>query len=248
MEVLVQIILASFLVSLVSLSGAILFIIKEAQVQKYMILFVALAAGSLLGGAFFHLIPESYSLFSKINSNFSIPAYFILLGIFVMYIIEKFLHWHHHHDLGCKKHILSSLSLIGGGFHRLVDGVLIGSVFLVDVKLGIIVTILIIFHKIPQEIGNIAILLHSKYSKFKALFLNYLSSSATILGSILGYIFFQSIDNALPLILSFTAGGFIYIALADIIPELHKKNVNIFLINLFLVLGVLISFLFTLIG
>jgi len=245
MSILIYIIIASFLVSLISLSGAVLFILNEKKIQKYLFFFVSFAAGSLLGTAFFNLIPQSFSLAYENGKNIELSSYFILIGILFFYIIEKFVHWHHHHDINCNHHTLSTLSLVGDGFHNFIDGILISATFLVDVKLGIITTIVIIFHEIPQEIGDLAILLHSKFSKSKALLWNFLSGITSLIGAISSYFIFENIRNLLPLILALTAGGFIYIALADIIPELHKKKVNILALNLLFFLGIILSFLFS---
>jgi len=248
MGILLQIILASFIVSLISFMGAIMFVIKERNIKKYLIFFVALSAGSFLGGAFFHLIPEGFESFLKINDNFSIPAMAILFGIILFYIIEKFIHWHHHHDIDCHKHSLSTLSLVGDGFHNFMDGILIASSFMVNPNLGIATTLFIIFHEIPQEIGDLAILLHSGYSKTKALMFNFLSACFSIIGALTAYFLLGNNEYLIPLMILTTAGGFIYIALADIIPELHKTKSNILIINLIFLFGLLISYILTFFG
>lgn len=257
METLLIIVLASVIVSLISFSGAILFIAKEKKVQKYMILFVALAAGTLLGTAFFHLIPESFSSYEEGDHNeihnekqnshegheLFIPSLFILFGILTFYIIEKFVHWHHHHDIDCNHHSLSTLSLVGDFFHNLIDGTLIAAAFVADIRLGIATTIAIILHEIPQEIGDLAILLHSGMNKYKALFFNFLSALGSLIGAVLMFFFIGEFEHTLPILLAFVAGSFIYISLADIIPELHKKHkVNNNVISLIFFLGILLSY------
>lgn len=246
--------------SLVSFSGAILFVLKETKVNKYLILFVAIAAGSLLATSFFHLIPESIHLFEAAAEHVDTaevggeghetifwPSYFILFGILFFYIIEKFIHWHHHHEIDCHKHSLSTLSLVGDGFHNFMDGILIAAAFLVDIRLGIITAFSIALHEIPQEVGDLAILLHSGFSKAKALFWNFMSALLSLLGALIAYFSFTSIENALPLLVAFTAGCFIYIALADIVPELkhRKSDFNQMTITIFFLLGIVMVFFLT---
>jgi len=264
MELLFQILIATFIVSLISLSGAILFVFNEKRVNKYMILIVALAAGAFLGTAFFHLIPEAVEMHFDIehleeiggeeheveeeHSHMFLPSYFILLGILLFYIIEKFIHWHHHHDINCHKHSLSTLSLIGDGIHNLIDGALIGAAFFVDVRLGIVTTIAIALHEIPQEIGDLAILLHSGMSKYKALLFNFLSALTSIFGAVIMYFFIGRLESYLPLLISFVAGTFIYLSLADIIPELNKKSHKFsqFTISFIFLIGIGLSFVMSL--
>ncbi len=265
MEILIQILIATFLISLISLTGAVLFVWKEKSVNKYMILLVALAAGSLLGTAFFHLIPESVELYEQTevfhisdsleeigshnehahseHNHFFLPSYFILFGILTFYIIEKFIRWHHHHEIDCHKHSLSTLSLIGDGFHNFLDGALIASAFFVDVRLGVATTFAIALHEIPQEIGDLAILLHGGMSKVKALVWNFISALSAILGAIVMYVFVDFFETSIPLLVAFIAGTFIYLSLADIIPELNKKN-HIFsqgIITLVFLFGITLS-------
>lgn len=259
MEILLYILIASFLVSLFSFSGSILFVLKESKVNKYLIIFVALAAGSFLATSFFHLIPESIGLYEDANphiaeelgthdhSEIFWPSYFVLFGILFFYIIEKFVHWHHHHEIDCHKHSLSTLSLVGDGFHNFIDGILIAVAFLVDIRLGIITAFSIALHEIPQEIGDLAILLHSGFSKYKALFWNFMSALLSLFGSIFAYIYFAKVQTALPLLIAFTAGCFIYIALADIIPELkhRKSDFSQVAVTGFFFIGILMVFILT---
>lgn len=270
MDILVYIILASLIVSLVSFSGVFLFVFNQKKLQKYMILFVAFAAGILLGTTFLHLIPESVELYSQHeleaeehelesglenidgeaiddeeHSHMYWPSYFILFGILLFYIIEKFIHWHHHHDIDCHKHPVTTLSLIGDGFHNFLDGIVIGVAFLADIRLGIVTTIAIALHEIPQEIGEMSVLLHGGFSRFQALFWNFVSALFSVFGAVIGYLF-MGLESYIPLILSFTAGMFIYISLADIVPELHKKHeISRGIIGVVFFVGILISFLAT---
>lgn len=240
METIFYILIATFIVSMISLSGVLFLIFSEKWIKNFLIFFVAIAAGALLGNAFFHLIPESFEMhLDSIESSttadntevegehsevFLLPSIFILCGIIVFYLIEKFVNWHHHHDIDCHNHSLSALSLVGDAFHNIIDGVLIAVAFMADVKLGILTTFAVILHEFPQEIGDYSILLHSGYSKTKALLWNFLSSLTGVAGGVITYFMLNGLNNYLPSLIGFTAGGFIYIALADIIPELHSHS------------------------
>lgn len=267
MEVLFQIILASIIVSLISLSGIVFFFFREKSISRYTILLVALAAGTLLGTAFFHLIPEAVELHfenihleEEVNSgevhieeehdHLFLPSYFILLGILFLYLVEKFVRWHHHHDINCEKHEVSTSILIGDGLHNVIDGVLIAVAFMADYKIGIATTIAIALHEIPQEIGDYSILIHSGFSKLKALLWNFISASSAIFGAVLAFFFLNKVEMFLPLFISFVAGNFIYIALADVIPEISKKRNGFSQLTLTLIMlvGIGISFLSSMIG
>ena len=255
--VLIYVIIASFGISLISLVGAALFVVQEKKLRKYMILFVALAAGSLLGTAFLHLIPESFEMHESALEGVSSvvdnvhsheifwPSYFILFGIIVFYFIEKFIHWHHHHEMDCHSHSVTTLSLVGDWFHNLIDGIVMGAAFAADVRLGVVTTIAIALHEIPQEIGDLSILLHGGFSRGKALFWNFFSGFSSVIGAVLTY-FFLDAQAYIPLLLAFTAGMFIYISLADIIPEMHKKHeIGRTLISVMFFLGMIITFVMT---
>lgn len=248
METLALIILASLIISLISFSGSILFIFKEAKIRKYMIIFVAIAAGTMLGTTFTELIPESFELFEELtpsddghgHGGLLSPGLFILLGILAFYFIEKYIHWHHHHEIGCHKHSLSTLAIVGDGFHNLIDGILIGITFMVDVRVGIFTTLAIALHEIPQEIGDLSILLHSGMSKYKALFWNFASALVSVFGAVFAYFFLSGSQYVLPFLIAFTAGSFIYISLTDIVPEINKKDhpVSQNIITFFFIFGI----------
>lgn len=247
MTVLFEILLATFIISLVSFSGALIFVFSEKIIRKYLILFVAVAAGSMLASSFIELIPESFEMFFEASvhgaehSLFS-PGLFILLGVLSFYVLEKFIKWHHHHEIDCHKHTMSKMAIVGDGFHNFIDGIVIGSAFLVDSSLGFVITFAIALHEIPQEIGDFSILLHSGMSKFKALFFNFVSGLASVLGGVLAYFFIGESTLILPFLLAFTAGSFIYIALADIVPEFSKKHeFSQNTLSLFFVLGMIIT-------
>ena len=210
------------IVSLVSLIGIFSLSLKEEIVKKYISLFISLAVGALLGDAFIHLIPEAF----RNSPNSTIASLLIVSGILIFFIIEKFLHWHHHEDDTEKKHIypVGKLLLFTDSFHNLIDGIIIGVSFLVSIPIGIATTLAVVLHEIPQEIGDFAVLIHSGYNKKRALWLNFISALMAIVGVFFALIF-GSIAEAFTLwILPIAAGGFIYIAVADLIPELQKTK------------------------
>src|SRR3990167_7091910 len=164
----------------------------------------AIAAGTLLGDAFLHIFPELVE-----ETGFELSVGLSILGAMLLfYLLENFIHWHHYHHVSDEdKHPVWVLNLVGDGFHNLIDGLIIGAAYLVDMRLGIATTMAVAFHEIPQEIGDFAILIHSGFSKTRALVLNFISALVAVIG----------------VLLVFTAGGFIYIATVDLIPELHKE-------------------------
>jgi zinc and cadmium transporter len=230
---------AVMIISLVSLLGVFFLALKEDKLKKYISFFISLAIGALLGDAFIHIIPEIFE--SGININ--IASILIIFGIILFFIIEKFIHWHHHGEDKEKNHIhpVGKLVLFTDGFHNMIDGVIIGASFLVSIPLGIATTIAVILHEIPQEIGDFAVLIHSGYTKNKALLWNFISALASLLGLLIVFIFGNILEGSIALFMPIAAGGFIYIALADLIPELHKtKDVKHSVIQISIImLGVL---------
>lgn len=245
----IQIYLYSFLsvlvVSLVSVLGAFALSIRTEILKKYLTLFISLAIGALLGDVFIHIIPEAFE-----NSHSHNTGLLFVVGILGFFLLEKYLHWHHHEDDSNQEnhiHPVGKLVLFSDGMHNLLDGIIIGASFLVSIPLGIATTIAVILHEIPQEIGDFAVLLHSGYSKVKALWLNFASAIMAFLGLILVFILGEVSEHLIEYIVPIAGGGFIYIALADLIPELHKskKTKDIILQSLFLIIGVLLMLALT---
>jgi len=197
-------------------------LLREDILKKYVGLFISLAIGALLGDAFIHLIPEA---FEKMP-NTALVGILVIAGILLFFIMEKFLHWHHHEDDTKEKHIqpVGKLILLTDGFHNLIDGVIIGVSFLISIPIGIATALAVVLHEIPQEIGDFAVLIHSGYTKKKALWLNFLSALMAILGLIIAIIFGSVAETFALWVLPIAAGGFIYIAVADLIPELQKTK------------------------
>ena len=210
------------IVSLVSLVGVFALSIKEELLRKYIFIFISLAVGALLGDAFIHLIPKA--LESAIGST--LASVLVIVGVLIFFVLEKFLHWHHHgEDEGEEGiHPVGRLMLFSDGMHNFIDGIILGVSFMVSAPVGIATAIAIVLHEIPQEVGDFAVLLHSGYEKKRALWLNFLSALCAVLGVLLAFIL-KGVEDMFTLwILPIAAGGFIYVAVADLIPELHKTK------------------------
>lgn len=232
--VLLQILLAVFIVSLISLLGIFIFL-KIKILNKVLFFLVSFAAGSLLGVAFLDLLPAALESGPKEG-----VMILILFGILSFFILEKFLYWHHHH-IGENVHGFTYLTLIGDAIHNFLDGMVIAISFLNSTALGIVTTIAIIAHEIPQEIGEFAILIYGGFSKLKALTYNFLSALTAVVGALVAY-FFSSVQSLSAYVTAFAIGGFIYIASTDLIPEIHKEKGlgKSFLQFLLLVFGMLV--------
>ena len=219
------------IVSLVSFSGLVAIAMREAALKRVVFLLVGLAAGSLFGDALLHLIPEVLeSGMGEIGLGIAVMS-----GILFFFALEKFLYWHHCHGeheenedtLATHSHEskpLGALVLTADFVHNAIDGVIIGTSFLIGPEVGVATTVAVILHEIPQEIGDFGVLVYGGFSKLKALYYNFVIALTCILGTVIGYFISANMHNFSPFLLPFTAGGFIYIAVADLIPELHKNK------------------------
>lgn len=234
MQIYFYTIISVILISLISLIGIFTIPFKDKSIKKFLLYSVSFAAGALLGDVFFHLL-------TKENLNYPI---YIILGIIIFFVLEKLVRWRHCHVLTSKEHPhpLSIMVLIGDSLHNFIDGLIIGASFLLDIKVGIATTIAIIFHEIPQEIGDFSVLLYGGFSKLKALVFNFLSALTAMIGAVLVMILNSYIN--IELLIPFAAGSFIYIAASDLIPELHKElEFKKSLIQLvFFIFGILIMY------
>ncbi len=216
---LIWILSATVLVSLLSLIGIFTLGIKTKTFEKTLVLLVGFAAGGLIGGSFLHLLPEALE---QSNSNFVL--FCTLIGFTFFFRMERYLYWRHCHEGVCDVHTFTYLNLIGDGVHNFTDGLIIAASFVTDIKLGIVTTLAVIFHEIPQEMGDFGILVYGGFSKARALFFNFLCALSAVLGAVIGYILSGITADISLFLVSFTAGGFIYIAASDLIPELHKQK------------------------
>ncbi|HSH72749.1 MAG TPA: ZIP family metal transporter [Methylophilaceae bacterium] len=223
---------------LTSLAGGILSVICAAFValnarSAWVPMLISYAIGALLGAVFLEILPHAFSVASSIESM----AATILLGILLFFILEKLVLWRHCHGDECEAHVhhdhahpehdhgrTGLMIMVGDTFHNFVDGILIAAAFMLDIKLGFVTAIAIIAHEIPQEVGDFLILLHSGYSKKQALLFNLLSSLATVIGGLVAYYSLQSVQSWIPTVLGLAAASMIYVAVADLIPGLHKRT------------------------
>lgn len=239
-------ILSVLVVSLVSLVGVFALSLKTDALKKNISIFISLAVGALLGDVFIHLIPESF----EVSTNPVSTSLLLIGGIFLFFIFEKFLHWHHHEDDTDENHIhpVGKLVLFSDGVHNFIDGIVIGASFLVSPALGVATTVAVILHEIPQEIGDFAVLIHAGYSKAKALWLNFISALSSMLGLVVVFVIGTANETFINTVITLAAGGFIYIALGDLIPELHKtKGTKYFVLQvLTMLLGIGAMLLLTL--
>lgn len=212
--------LSVLIISFISLAGIVFFVFKNKNIERFLFYIISFSAGTLLGGAFFHLIPEA------LEKNFSKSVFVLVIaGFSLFYLLERFLRWHHCHKEGCQTHkILGYQNLAGDSVHNFIDGLIIVSAFSVSIELGMVVSLSVILHEIPQEIGDFGVLLYSGFSKKKALLFNFLSALLAVLGVLLGYFLISKTENIINYLLPLAAGGFIYIASADLIPELHREE------------------------
>lgn len=209
------------IVSLISFIGAVALLVKKKQLQAVLPLFIGFSAGALLGDSFIHLIPES------VEQGFTLSiSLYILFGILFAFVIEKIFHWRHYHHLEINKKgrikFLGYMNLIGDGLHNFVDGVVIAASYLASIPLGLATTIAVIFHEVPQELGDFGVLLYAGFDVKKALLFNFLSAALAVIGGTLTLVFVSS-QSWLPVLIPFTAGNFIYIASSNLIPELQKE-------------------------
>ncbi|MGB9135062.1 MAG: ZIP family metal transporter [Candidatus Bathyarchaeia archaeon] len=237
MSTLVSILVSTLLVSAISLIGVLLLALKENVLKKILLMLVSLASGTLLGSAFFHLIPESFALLDE--SVFVA----VVVGVVVFFLLEKSL-WRHCHERECPIHPFAYLNLVGDGVHNFIDGVAIAVTFLSSQSLGVITTVAVLVHEIPQELGDFGVLLYGGFGRTKALMFNLLSATLAIVGALVAYFFVQYLPS-INHILAFTAGGFIYIATTDLIPELHKETStrNSIVEIVFLLFGIILMLL-----
>lgn len=209
-------------VSFISFIGVFTLSLKEDVLRRYLFLFISIAVGALLGDALIHLIPEALAT----SNNTTLTSTLIIAGILFFFIVEKFLHWHHHgEDQGEPSiHPVGKLVLVSDGVHNFLDGIIIAASFLVSIPVGLATTLAVILHEIPQEVGDFAVLLHSGYTKKDALRLNFLSALFAVAGAVVMFTIGKTAEISSTWFLPIAAGGFIYIAVADLIPELHKTK------------------------
>lgn len=232
--------LSTTIISLFSLLGIFTLSLKQSFLKKLIPFLVALSAGTLLGGVFLHLLPESVE---HLAPDLVFPL--VLAAFILFFIIEKVLHWRHCHQENCKTHSFAYMNLLGDGLHNFIDGMLIASAFSVNFKLGIVTSLSISLHELPQELGDFGVLIHAGLTKRRALFFNLLSALTAVLGAILAFFLASNSAHLAELMLPAAAGGFLYIAAADLLPEMRQekslKKMSLSVLAFFL--GIILMFL-----
>ncbi len=240
MSVFAYIVIASFLISSGALIGIFSLAARKETLKKILLFLVSLSAGTLMGGAFLHLMPESLEKLSA-TAVFSL----VLLSFIIFYLIEKILRWRHCHDEECDVHSFGYMNLIGDGVHNFIDGLIIAATFLIDIRLGITTSIAIALHEIPQEIGDFGVLIYAGFKRSKAIILNFLIALIAMVGAVVGYFLSFYIQDLIVYLLPFAAGGFLYISTSDLIPEIRKERdvKKSFVSFAFFLVGILIMYL-----
>lgn len=228
MNTLGLIVVFTLLGSVVALVGGVILLYKEKFAIKISHYLSSFAAGALLGTAFLDLLPEAGEHAEELGLETNIFIW-TLVGILSFFLLERFIHWfHHHHDhQGIdpkERKSIVPLVILGDSTHNFIDGVVIAATFMVSIPLGIVTTLAVAAHEIPQEIGDFGILLHRGMKRSKVLLVNFLSALVALAGALLTYWIGESIEGYLPILLSLSAGFFIYIAASDLIPEIHNED------------------------
>lgn len=248
MPILVWIIAATVFGGVLSALAASMFLlVPEAKRVHWVPHLVSLAIGALLAAALLDLLPEAIS--SGGVGNAQRIGLTLLVGLLIFFVLEKLVLWRHCHHDSCEGHQVEEqvhdhggprhrsflvedhhrhaasgwMILIGDGFHNLLDGVLIAAAFMTDIHLGVVTSLAVVIHEIPQEVGDLAILLHSGMSRSRALWLNLITSLTSVIGGVLAYFALATAMRCLPYVITLAAASFIYIAVADLIPGLHRK-------------------------
>lgn len=211
--------IATVLISCGSLIGVFTLSVNENRLKSLLLFLVSLSAGTLMGGAFLHLLPEA-------SENLPLQALFstVLLSFVFFFLMEKIFHWRHCHNGHCDTHSFGVMNLIGDSIHNFIDGLIIAATFIADPSLGIISSIAVALHEIPQEVGDFGVLLYAGYSRRKALLLNFAVSATAVFGLLVGYLLSNHTSGLLNYLIPFAAGGFIYISASDLMPEIRKET------------------------
>ncbi len=257
-----------FIIGCLSLIGLFMISIKEKTLDKILFILVAFATGTILATALFDLIPESLHHLEELNAEGagvaeSLLFTFIIMGFVIFFILERFIYWFHGHahekenklvcydkmmegnnivlDRGPNIKNFALLNLFGDALHNFLDGIIIIVAFLSGIRNGVIITLAVAFHELPQEIGDFGILVYGGFTKKKALFFNFLSAMAALLGGLLAYFLSDTIELFNVFFLAFSGGGFLYIASTELMPELLKeKNLKKSIIQALIFIGGLI--------
>ena len=217
------VILASVtVVSLISFVGILFVGLKTAFINRILMALVGFASGSMIGAVFFNLLPEALTGIDESGTVFLLQL--VVIGIVFFFVMEKFLYWRHCHDEKCQVHSFAYLNLMGDGVHNFVDGMAIAAAFFVSYPLGFATTLAVVFHEIPQELGDFGVLIYGGFEKKKALTYNFISALSAVAGAMAVYWLDIYVHGFERFLIPFAAGGFIYVAATDLMPQLHKET------------------------
>jgi len=221
-SILTDIIAANLIVGLIGVVGAYSVLTIFVKKHAKLMFLVSFAAGAMIAVSFFDLLPEAVSQ----HGDFMTVMEYFVIGFVAFMLIEKSFLYYHCHEENCRTHTSAKLIIFGDSVHNLLDGAAIAASFLAGPSVGILTTLAIVIHEIPQEVGDFGVLIHCGNSKTKALFYNFVSAAVAVLGGIIGFYAFNSVSAYIPYALAITAGGFVYIAAADLLPELHNDSTS----------------------
>ena len=222
-----SIIIATIIVTLFSLSGILALSMNEKTLHRVLFFLIAFSAGSILGASLFDLLPEAVELVNE-NEVFNIIAF----GFIFFFFLERFIYWYHGHghseeiedDHGDPPEGFAYLNLLGDGIHNFIDGMVIAASFNASIELGVTTTIAVIFHELPQEMGDYGILIYAGIDKTKALVYNFIAASTVILGGLFASVFLETVESLEGSLVAFSAGAFLYLAASELIPELQGNG------------------------
>mgnify|MGYP001083206126 CR=1 FL=1 len=227
-------VLATALVSLFSLIGVFALSLGEKTLDRVLFFLVSFSAGSILGAAYLDLLPEAVAETLETNGNMSNVFLFVTIGFLGFFVLERFIYWYHGHIHGHESpsevdpratvKMFVYLNLLGDAIHNFLDGMVIAAGFFLGISVGVVATVAVLFHEIPQEIGDFGVLIYGGLARSKALLFNFLTAITAILGALLSNFFSAHIENFVGFLIAFAAGGFIYIAASELIPELQKEK------------------------
>ncbi len=235
-----QILLTTFAISLFAWIGVLTLFLREELLDRILLVLVALAAGALIGGAFLHLIPRTVA---AAGGDLLFPFIYLIIGFCLFFVLESFISWHHHHSSTHEHEPVTYLVLVSDAVHNFIDGLVIAGSFLSGTSVGVVTSIAIALHEIPQEIGDFGVLVYGGFDRRRALVLNYLTQATVILGGVVGFYLTNVFEDAPTLLLPFAAGSFIYIASSDLIPEIKHTDDIVRSLLYFLVFLVGIGFM-----
>ena len=218
---LTNIIVTTFAIALIAFVGIFTLSLKDKVLNKILLFLVSLSAGALMGGALLHLLPEAIEKTEDVEFDVFL---IVLVGFLLFFLIEKVLHWRHCHKGKCDVHTFHYMNLLGDSVHNFIDGLIMAASFSISTTLGFTTSLAIAAHEIPQEIGDFGVLVYGGFEKKKAIILNFCVALTIVLGGIVGYFISRNIEQATIFLLPFAAGGFLYIAATDLIPEIRKEE------------------------